>query len=106
MVSLEGQVRVPVPTEAVVEFCRRHDLREFALFGSVLREDFTEGSDIDVLIEPGPQHRHRLAEILAMQEELEAVFGRKVDIVYKHLLKPYIRDDVLKRRRVLYVSPQ
>lgn len=99
-------MHVPVPAEAVAEFCRRHDLREIALFGSVLRDDFAESSDVDVLIEQGPTHRHRLAEILAMQEELEAVFGRKVDIVYKHLLKPYIRDDVLRRRRVLYVSPQ
>ncbi len=104
--AAEGQVRLPVPVEAVTDFCRRHNLREFALFGSVLRDDFAESSDVDVLIEPGPNHRQRLAEILAMQEELEAIFGRKVDIVYKHLLKAYIRDDVLRRRRVLYVSPQ
>lgn len=104
--AADGRAQVPIPVEAVAEFCRRHDLREVALFGSVVRDDFAESSDVDVLIEPGPNHRHRLAEILAMQEELEGVFGRKVDIVYKHLLKPYIRDDVLRRRRVLYVSPQ
>ncbi|MDA8346576.1 MAG: nucleotidyltransferase domain-containing protein [Thermaerobacter sp.] len=106
MSKTQAQVRVPVAMEAVAEFCRRHGVHEFALFGSVLRDDFTERSDVDVLIEPGPDHRHKLEEILAMQEELEAMFGRKVDIVYKHLLKKYIREDVLRQRRVLYVSPQ
>ena len=106
MSKTQAQVRVPVAMEAVADFCRRHGVHELALFGSVLRDDFTDSSDVDVLIEPGPDHRHKLAEILAMQEELETMFGRKVDLVYKHLLKQYIREDVLRRRRVLYVSPQ
>jgi len=105
-VAADGRVRVPVPAEAVAEFCRRHRVRELALFGSVLRDDFSEHSDVDVLIEPGPDHQHKIAEFVAMQAELEAIFGRKVDLVYKHLLKKYIREDVLRRRRVLYVSPQ
>ena len=104
--AADGRMQVTVPVEAVAEFCRRHDLREFALFGSVLRDDFSEQSDVDVLIEPGPDHQHKIAEFVSMQEELEAIFGRKVDLVYKHLLKKYIREDVLRRRRVLYVSPQ
>ncbi len=106
MSKTQAQVRVPVAMEAVADFCRRHGVHELALFGSVLRDDFTDSSDVDVLIEPGPDHRHKLAEILAMQEELETMFGRKVELVYKHLLKQYIREDVLRRRRVLYVSPQ
>ena len=104
--AVDGRVQVPIPVEAVAEFCRRHDLRELALFGSVLRDDFTDRSDVDVLIEPGPDHEHKIAEFVSMEEELEAIFGRKVDLVYKHLLKKYIREDVLRRRRVLYVSPQ
>jgi predicted nucleotidyltransferase len=99
-------IRISVPTEAVADFCRRHRVREFSLFGSVLREDFTDASDVDALLEPGPDHQHEITEFLAMQEELETIFGRKVDIVYKHLLKQSIREDVLRQRRVLYVSPQ
>lgn len=106
MSKTQAQVRVPVAMEAMADFCRRHGVHELTLFGSVLRDDFTDSSDVDVLIEPGPDHRHKLAEILAMQEELETMFGRKVELVYKHLLKQYIREDVLRRRRVLYVSPQ
>lgn len=104
--AVDGRVQVPVPVETVAEFCRRHRVRELALFGSVLRGDFSEQSDVDVLIEPGPDHQHKIAEFVSMQEELEAIFSRKVDLVYKHLLKKYIREDVLRRRRVLYVFPQ
>lgn len=99
-------IRIPVPMESVTDFCRRHGVRELALFGSVLRDDFTDHSDVDVLIEPGPDHDHTLDEMLSMQEELETLFGRSVDLVYKDLLDKYIREDVLKRRRVFYVATQ
>ena len=106
MESAQYGLNITVAADAVAEFCRRHRVREIALFGSVLRRDFTEQSDVDVLIEAAPDHRHEIREILAMQDELERMFGRSVDLVYKHLLKDYIREDVLRRRRVLYVAPQ
>lgn len=106
MESAQDGLNIPVPADAVADFCRRHRVREIALFGSVLRSDFTERSDVDVLIEAAPDHRHEIREILAMQDELERMFGRRVDLVYKHLLGDYIREDVLRRRRVLYVAPQ
>ncbi len=106
MDSSREAFRIPVPVQAVADFCRRHRVRELALFGSVLRDDFTEHSDVDVLIEPGPDHEHTLDELLTMQEELATMFGRKVDLVYKDLLDKYIRDDVLRRRRVFYVAAQ
>ena len=99
-------VHIPVPMQAVADFCRRHRVRELALFGSVLRNDFTERSDVDVLIDPGPGHEHTLDERLTMQEELATLFGREVDLVYQDLLDKYIRDDVLKSRRVFYVAAQ
>ena len=106
MESVREAPRILVPMDVVADFCRRHRVREFALFGSVLRDDFTERSDVDVLREPGPDHEHTLDELLTMQEELATLFGRKVDLVYKDLLDKYIRDDVLRRRRVFYVAAQ
>ena len=106
MESAGEVVRVPVPMEAVADFCRRHRVQEFALFGSVLRDDFTDGSDVDVLIEPGHDHKHTLDELLTMKEELSRIFGRRVDLVYKDLLNKYMREDILSRRRVFYVATQ
>ena len=106
MGSAREETRMPVPMEAVANFCLRHRVREFALFGSVLRDDFNDRSDVDVLIEPGPDHEHTIDELLTMQEELADIFGRQVDLVYKDLLDKYIRADVLRRRRVLYVAAE
>ena len=47
-------VRIEIPRRAVAEFCRRHHVRRLALFGSVLRDDFTSESDVDVLVEFEP----------------------------------------------------
>lgn len=88
----------------MTDVCHRHRLRGLALFGSGLCRDCSDRSEVDVLIDPDPDHPHQLSEIISMQDELEAMIGRKVDIVDKHLLKKYIREDILRRRRVLYVS--
>ncbi len=97
---------ISVPYQAVADFCRRHRIRELSLFGSVLRDDFTDQSDIDVLIEPESGHERTLDGVLSMQEELEATLGRRVDLVYKDLLNKYIREEVLRTRKVIYVVSQ
>jgi len=43
-------IQVAVPTEKIVEFCRRWHIKEFSLFGSVLNERFRDDSDVDVLV--------------------------------------------------------
>ena len=46
-----SRVRIEVPHDRIVDSCRRHHIRRLALFGSVLRDDFTPDSDVDVLVE-------------------------------------------------------
>jgi predicted nucleotidyltransferase len=99
-------IRIPVPMESVTDFCRRHGVRELALFGSVLRDDFTERSDVDVLIDFLTGTSITFFGLSDLQTELETMFHREVDLVMKRALHPVIADDVLARRRVLYVSPQ
>ena len=48
---MERRLRIDVPTEKLVEFCRQHHIRRLAFFGSVLRDDFGPDSDVDVLVE-------------------------------------------------------
>lgn len=105
-VSMQAQIRVPVPMEAVADFCRRHRVRELALFGSVLRDDFTDQSDVDVLIDFLPDTRITLFGLSDLQTELEAMFSREVDLVMKDTLKRRIAAEVLASREVLYVAPQ
>jgi predicted nucleotidyltransferase len=86
--------RVHISREAVARFCRRHHIRRLALFGSVLRDDFGPDSDVDVLVEFEPGQVPGLA-FFDMQDELSALFGRRVDLNTPGFLSPYFRDAVL-----------
>jgi len=55
------RARIEIPQAEIEAFCRKHHIRRLALFGSVLREDFTDESDVDVLVEFEPGHTPGLA---------------------------------------------
>ncbi|HYO15411.1 MAG TPA: nucleotidyltransferase family protein [Thermoanaerobaculia bacterium] len=104
-VKIPSQARVPLSTEAIVEFCRKWQIRELALFGSVLREDFSPDSDIDVLVTFTPEARWTLFDIVEMREELGRIFGREVDLVEKQALRnPFRRREILNTHQVVYAA--
>jgi|GEM_PF-1385149 predicted nucleotidyltransferase len=91
--------RLKVSLDAIAQFCQRWNIIEFALFGSVLRDDFRPDSDVDVLVTYEPSHRLTLSHLLSMQEEIEQLFHRSVDLVEKKLLKnPYRRSNAAGTR--------
>jgi uncharacterized protein len=96
-----SRVRIEVPRERIVEFCRRHHIRRLAFFGSVLRDDFAPGSDVDVLVEFEPGKTPGLA-FFGMQDELSEILGRRVDLNTPADLSPYFRDRVLQQAEPVY----
>jgi hypothetical protein len=87
-------VQLQIPQDRVADFCRRHRIRELALFGSVLREDFRPDSDVDILVEFEPEAHHGLFALARMQSELEEILGRGVDLVERSAIensRNYIR---------------
>jgi len=84
------------------EFCRRHRIARLSLFGSVLREDFSPESDVDVLVEFLPGARVSLFDVGGMAAELTEMLGREVDLRTAQDLSPYFRDDVLRTARPIY----
>lgn len=89
--------------EALPEFCQRWKISEFSIFGSALRDDFGPESDVDVLIDFEEGVLHGIDEWIAMRDELEAMFGRKVDLVSRSSLRnPFRREAILKSRKVVY----
>lgn len=97
--------RVPVTQAQIEAFCRKWKIRELALFGSVLRDDFRPDSDIDVLVEFEPDSGHSLFEFYDMEQELRALFGRKVDLVEKGAVRnPYVRQHIRHNRRTVYAA--
>ena len=96
--------RLDIPMDELAALCRRYRVRELALFGSVLRDDFRDDSDIDVLVEFEPDARASFFTLSALKEELAALFGRPVDVVPKLGLNPSIRDQVLESSDVVYTK--
>ena len=96
--------QVPIDREKIADFCRRNGIRELALFGSVLRDDFGPDSDVDVLYEFQPGHFVGFG-ILAMEAELSLLLGgRKVDLVPKKYLNRWMRARVLASAETIYAE--
>jgi hypothetical protein len=70
-----------IPKTQIADFCHRWRITEFAIFGSALRDDFRPDSDVDVLVTFAPEAAWSLLDHVTMQDELETIFGRKVDLL-------------------------
>jgi uncharacterized protein len=95
--------RIRVDRSAVEAFCRKHYIRKLALFGSVLREDFREDSDVDVLVELKPGRTPGFA-FFGMRDELSDLLGHKVDLNTPGFLSRYFRDKVMAEAEVEYAE--
>lgn len=96
------------PIAQITEFCQRWQITEFALFGSVLREDFRPDSDIDVLVTFAPEAHHTLFDLVHMENELKAIFQREVDLVSRRGVEQsrnYLRrNEILSSAQVIYAA--
>ena len=90
------QQRTGVTPNQIALFCGRWGVCEFSLLGSVVREDFSPTSDVDVLVRLDPQKPHGGWDWVDMIEELQAMFGRKVD-----LTSPRIFENPFRRKAIL-----
>ncbi len=94
-----------LPKEQIADFCRRRHIRRLAVFGSALRSDFNESSDIDILVEFEPEHIPGLFGMARMERELSALLGgRKVDLRTPEDLSRYFRQEVLNEAEVQYAQ--
>lgn len=94
-----------IDESAIRSFCVKWKVREFSFFGSVLREDFGPESDVDVLVSFGENSGVGLWEMSDMLDELEEMFGRKVDLVEKEGLRnPFRKHAILNGREVVYAA--
>ncbi len=99
---------ITLPMAEIRTFCQTWKIREFALFGSVLRNDFTETSDIDVLVVFHEDAHPTLLDMVTMEKSLEAIFGRSVDLVTRKEIETspnYIRRKaILNSAQVIYAA--
>ncbi|MFQ5808577.1 MAG: nucleotidyltransferase family protein, partial [Armatimonadota bacterium] len=86
--------RISIDRDAVAEFCRRWNMVELSLFGSVLRDDFRPDSDVDVLVTFAADTQETIHDLIQMEDELKELLGRKVDLVQRKAVEQsrnYIR---------------
>ncbi|MDO9531932.1 MAG: nucleotidyltransferase family protein [Deltaproteobacteria bacterium] len=100
-----AQPKINIPLKQIEDFCRRWKIKEFALFGSVLREDFRPDSDIDVLVAFEPDGGITFDNRVEMLDELAEIFGREVDLVEKDAIRnPFRRHEILTTKEVVYAA--
>jgi len=96
---------IDLPKERIADFCQQWKIIEFALFGSVLREDFRPDSDIDVLVTFAEDCGYSLFDLAQIQEELKALLAHEVDLVEKESLRnPFRRHAILNNMEVIYAA--
>lgn len=97
--------RIPIPREELSAFCQRHHIRRLSLFGSVLREEFSSASDVDVLVEFEPEHIPGFLGLARMERELgELLGGYRIDMRTPEDLSRYFRGDVLRTAELQYAA--
>ena len=87
-------------------FCRRWKIREFAVFGSILRDDFKPESDVDILVTFSQNAEWGLFDHVQIRNELESMLNRKVDLVTRRALEQtqnqILRDRILNSAKVIF----
>ena len=95
-------VQIEISKDKIAEFCRLNHIRRLALFGSVLRDDFSPDSDIDVLVEFEPGVRVGMITLAGFEIDLSRLLGRRAEMHTARGLDPHFRDDVLDLAEVQY----
>jgi predicted nucleotidyltransferase len=102
------KIQIAIPHALLREFCDRWKVTELSLFGSVLREDFNKDSDVDILVSFSEGAHWTLFDMVHMQDELEAILGRKVDLVSRRGLETsknqFRKKTIIDSREVIHAS--
>ncbi len=98
-------VPLPVSRDSIAAFCHRWKVWELALFGSVLRPDFSDSSDVDVLVTFAADAGWSALDLVEAAADLAQVLGRPVDLVERSALRnPFRRHAILTSARVVYAA--
>jgi uncharacterized protein len=96
---------IVLPKETMADFCRKWKIKELAIFGSAIGDDFKPESDVDVLVVFDDSAEWSLFDYMHAEEELKQLFGRKVDLVEKKAIRnPFRRHHILNHCEVIYAA--
>ncbi|MGO9175338.1 MAG: nucleotidyltransferase family protein [Desulfobaccales bacterium] len=90
---------INIPREEITNFCQRWKIRELALFGSVLRDDFRPDSDVDFLVTFEADAHRGFFDLIIMEDELKEILGREVDLIERRAVER--SENYIRRRHIL-----
>ena len=93
-------ITLPFDTKKLIAICRQNDVTRIGVFGSVVRGEADNQSDIDLLVEFSK--RKSLLAFVALERQLSIALGRKVDLLTEAAISPYLRDRIKCELRVIY----
>jgi predicted nucleotidyltransferase len=96
------EIPISLHVKSIRDYCEQQPVRRLSLFGSVLREDFTEASDVDMLVEYLPGERVTLLDMAQQEIDLGKIIGRKVDLRTSHELSRHFRQQVIQSAVPIY----
>lgn len=97
--------KIEIQDDVINNLSKKYHIKELSFFGSILRDDFNDDSDIDILIEFIDKHKYSLFDLFKMKEDFKNSFGREVDLIEKESLRnPYRRINILKNSKVVYAA--
>jgi len=106
--SVMIQSKIEIPQNQIADFCRRWCINEFALFGSVLRDDFSLDSDLDVLVTFAPEADWSLLDQVRMEQELADLLHRKIDLFTRQAVEQnhnwIRRREIVNTAQVIYAA--
>jgi predicted nucleotidyltransferase len=91
---------IELNTRALVELCHQNNVVRLSIFGSFARGEATEDSDVDLLVEFS--QRNSLLGLIALERKMSAALGRKVDLLTREAISPYLRGSIERDLRVVY----
>jgi len=96
------------PQKELADFCQRWKVAEVAVFGAALRDDFRPDSGVELLVTFAPEGRWSHFDLINMQNELELIFDRKVELVERKALEQSLnaarRKNILGNLEVIYTT--
>lgn len=100
--------RIDIPKEQLAKLCKRWNIVELSLFGSVLRDDFGPDSDVDIMVKFAANSHTSLLDLVTIQNQIEQLVGRRIDLVTRsgieHGSNPYIKNKILKNAETFYAA--
>ncbi|MHB1252604.1 MAG: type VII toxin-antitoxin system MntA family adenylyltransferase antitoxin [Candidatus Humimicrobiaceae bacterium] len=88
--------------DKLIEICKINEVVFIAIFGSFIRGEQREDSDIDILIRYKKNSRKSLLDLVGLENEISLFMGRKVDLLTMESISPYIKNEVFKSMKVIY----